>query len=127
MITSTPPEGRAVPAAAGAPCLDALPLPAPGEERVFQAPWEARAFALVVALHRRGVFPWPAFADALAAAIRRGGPPPDPASGSTSPYYGQWLAAAESLLAARGVLDEATLSARAEAIAHELAHQHDHR
>jgi nitrile hydratase accessory protein len=115
MTTSIPPEAPLLPPAIG-----------PGEERVFEAPWEARSFALVVALHRTGVFPWPAFADALAAEIRRGGTAPDPASGTSSAYYRQWLAAAERLLGAHGIIDEAAIQARAKAIGEELAQQHAH-
>ena len=45
--------------------------PGPGgdEAPVFGAPWHARAFALVVALHEGGVFTWREWAAALAAEI----------------------------------------------------------
>ena len=80
--------------------------PVPGLPRddagpVFREPWEAHAFALAVTLHERGVFTWPEWADALgcaiAAARRRG----DPDDGTT--YFQHWLAALESLVAAKGV------------------------
>jgi nitrile hydratase accessory protein len=70
-------------------------------EPVFTEPWEAQAFALVVALHERGAFSWPEWSSALAAEIAR-----DPRES----YYHQWLAALEGLLAEKGVTDPATLA-----------------
>ena len=35
------------------------------EEPVFSEPWQAEAFALVVALHERGLFSWAEWAEAL--------------------------------------------------------------
>jgi nitrile hydratase accessory protein len=68
---------------------------------VFTEPWEAQAFALVVALHERGAFSWPEWSSALAAEIARA---------PEETYYRQWLAALERLLAEKGVTDAATLS-----------------
>jgi nitrile hydratase accessory protein len=66
----------------------------------FREPWEAHAFALAVELHERGLFTWREWADALsvqiAAAKQRG----EPDRGDT--YYQHWLAALESLVAAKG-------------------------
>ena len=53
--------------------IDALPaLPRDETGPVFNAPWEAQAFAMAVELHRRGVFAWREWADALAAEIEIG-------------------------------------------------------
>jgi nitrile hydratase accessory protein len=68
---------------------------------VFTEPWEAQAFALVVALHERGAFSWPEWSGALAAEIAR-----DP----EADYYHQWVAALEGLLAEKGLTDAATLA-----------------
>jgi nitrile hydratase accessory protein len=68
---------------------------------VFAEPWEAQAFALVVALHERGAFTWPEWSSALAAEIAR-----EPGAS----YYHQWLAALERLLSEKGVTDPATLA-----------------
>ena len=65
---------------------------------LFAAPWQAEAFALVVALHERGVFSWGEWAQALSAEVKR----PDAASDG-SDYYARWLAALEALLAAKGI------------------------
>lgn len=60
----------------------------------FAEPWEASAFALVVALHERGVFTWTEWADTLSTQIHA---EPD------RPYYASWLAALETLVTAKGV------------------------
>jgi nitrile hydratase accessory protein len=61
-------------------------------EPVFREPWEAQAFAMTVLLHQRGLFTWSEWAQALAAQI----------SAADRPYYQHWLAALESLVAAKG-------------------------
>ena len=72
----------------------------------FAEPWEAQAFALAVALQDQGVFTATEWADALGAEIAR-------APGE--PYYRQWLAALEGLVAAKGLTDPETLSRYADA------------
>ena len=58
---------------------------------VFNAPWEAQAFAMAVELHRRGVFTWREWADALAEEIAHAVEHGDRDDGSH--YYERWLAA----------------------------------
>ena len=65
---------------------------------VFAEPWEAKAFAMAVTCHERGLFDWPAWANALGATIQA---EPD------LPYYKQWLATLERLLADIGTIPEA--------------------
>ena len=62
--------------------------PAP-DAPVFAEPWQAEAFAMVVALHERGLFSWNQWADALSTQVK------GPGGGS---YYAAWIAALESLL-----------------------------
>ena len=82
--------------------VDALPgLPRDTEGPVFREPWEARAFAVALALHARGVFTWPEWAAALADQIKRAQAAGDADSGDT--YYRHWLATLETLVAAKGV------------------------
>lgn len=71
-----------------------------GEEPVFHAPWEAHAFALAVSLHEQGLFSWPEWAAALGVQIARAKALGDADLGDT--YYTHWLAALESLVAAKG-------------------------
>ena len=80
---------------------------------VFAEPWQAQAFALAVKLSEQGHYTWKewaaALSDQLQAAARRG----EPDDGSR--YYEHWLAALESLVAAKGLADRAALETRREA------------
>jgi nitrile hydratase accessory protein len=73
---------------------------APPPEPVFAEPWQAQAFAMTLALHRRGLFTWPEWAGALAAEIAAAQGRGDPDHGDT--YYRHWLAALEHIVAAKG-------------------------
>src|SRR5262245_20638018 len=83
-------------------------LPVDGEAPVFAAPWEAQAFAMVLALYERGLFTWPEWAAALSAQIKAAQAAGDRDTGET--YYALWLAALESLLAARNVASPEALA-----------------
>ena len=72
-------------------------------EPVFAEPWEAQAFALAVALQERGAV----HGDRVG---RRRSAPRSPPDRRTRPYYEHWLAALESLLAAKGLADADTLA-----------------
>jgi nitrile hydratase accessory protein len=94
--------------------LSELPrLPRDEGGPVFAEPWQAQAFALAVKLSEQGHYTWKewaaALSDQLQAAARRG----EPDDGSR--YYEHWLAALESLVAAKGLADRATLDTRREA------------
>ena len=80
------------------------------EAPVFQEPWEAQAFALVVALCDRGVFTWAEWTGKLSQTIGAAGPSDD-----GSAYYEQWLAALEQLVAEKGLVAPPVLSTRKEA------------
>lgn len=82
--------------------------PHDGDGAVFRAPWEAHAFAMTVALHRRGLFTWREWADALAAQIHVAQTGGDPDLGDT--YYAHWLAALERLVAAKGASSSGELA-----------------
>jgi nitrile hydratase accessory protein len=70
-------------------------LPRDGDLPVFNDPWEARAFAMVLALHERGLFTWPQWAAALSRQIALAQDSGDADLGDT--YYQHWLLALESL------------------------------
>ena len=92
----------------------ALPgLPRSGEGPVFAAPWQAQAFAITLALHRQGLFSWPEWAATLAAQIRAAQAAGDPDLGDS--YYDHWLAALETLVAAKGASSAAELQRYAQA------------
>lgn len=91
--------------------LDLLPaLPRQDGEPVFRAPWEAKAFALAVSLHAKGLFTWPEWAAALAAEIRAAQAAGDPDRGET--YYRHWLAALERLVVEKGAVSAEQLVER---------------
>jgi nitrile hydratase accessory protein len=77
---------------------------------VFSEPWQAEAFAIVVALNERGLFSWSEWADALSAEVKRPG-----AAQDGSDYYDCWLRALETLLAAKGVAGEGEIDTLAAA------------
>jgi nitrile hydratase accessory protein len=82
-------------------------------ERPFNAPWEARAFAMAVGLTERGFCTWDEFRRYLIDAI--GKADKAPAHGWTEPgegYYTHFLHALEELLRAKGIVDEQSLSAK---------------
>ena len=85
--TWSPHERRRLATAAGL-------LPDRGDGPVFREPWEAQAFALVLALHARGVFTWNEWAAALAAQIAAARDAGDADLGDT--YYHHWLATLEA-------------------------------
>jgi nitrile hydratase accessory protein len=65
---------------------------------VFSEPWQAEAFAIVIALHDRKLFTWDEWAGALSAQLKQ----PN-ASDDASDYYHRWLAALESLLVGKSI------------------------
>jgi nitrile hydratase accessory protein len=92
--------------AEAAAALPSLPRDEGGP--VFREPWEAQAFAMTLALYKRGLFTWPEWAAALGAEIKRAQQAGDPDAGDT--YYRHWLAALERLIAEKGIADAGVLS-----------------
>lgn len=93
----------------GSPTLKPSEIPADGlfspqlqsaEGPVFQAPWEAQAFALTVKLHEGGAFTWAEWTEALSDQVSAAETSGDPDLGDT--YYAHWLAALEALVIAKG-------------------------
>lgn len=82
----------------------ALSVPRRNGEPVFEAPWQATAFGMVVSMHQRGVFPWSAFKTLLIEEIGRGG---------TGGYYDHWVAAFGRLLDELALLTPVQVAARA--------------
>lgn len=86
----------------------ALPgLPRDAEGPVFEAPWQAQAFALTVQLHAEGAFTWPEWAQALSEELKAAGPDDD-----GSRYYEHWMAALERLVAAKRLANPDALCER---------------
>ena len=78
-------------------------LPRKNGELVFEAPWQSRAFGMVVALNTQGAYDWEEFRRRLVEEIAR-----DPGSD----YYKSWLGAFERLMLERRLLTQAELAYR---------------
>ena len=74
------------------------------DEPVFAAPWQADAFAMMVALHERGVFSWTEWAETLGAELKSG-----------DDYYDCWLRALEKLVTKKGAATAREITDTAEA------------
>lgn len=70
----------------------------PPDDPVFNAPWEAQAFAMAVSLEAKGLFTWTEWAEALGREIK--------AQGERS-YYECWLAALEKLVEEKRLMSTA--------------------
>lgn len=76
------------------------------DEPVFNEPWEAQAFALVVNLHQRGAFEWDEWAQCLSEQIH---------SGREASYYQHWLRALEVVVDKKHLSSEVELQERKQA------------
>ena len=88
--------------------LPGLPCDAGGP--VFNAPWEAQAFAMALALHERGRFTWKEWAQTLAdviAEVRQRGE-----ADTGEHYYRHWQTALERIAARKGLVSDALLLRR---------------
>ena len=104
----------------GQPDFSAPPgIPKDEDGVVFAAPWEAKAFALVIQLHQEGRFEWQEWVDALSGEIAA-----DSSRHPHTPYYELWLAAAEKLTSGKGLVSEQGLQATRTALLN-AQHQHD--
>jgi nitrile hydratase accessory protein len=81
---------------------DLPPLPL-DDGRPFREPWQAKAFALVVLLHREGHLAWDDWVQTLAAEIRAS--PQRADEDADQAYHRQFLAALERVVAARGLVE----------------------
>lgn len=96
-------------------------LPRENGELVFQAPWEARAFGLAVALNEKDLYEWREFSSQLASEIATAEQNNNPSS-----YYVRWVASLEELLIDRGLICREQLDARTAEYAIHDDHHHDH-
>jgi nitrile hydratase accessory protein len=95
-------------------------LPRKNGELVFEAPWEARAFGLAVALNEAGVYPWRDFSQGLAAetaAMEQ--------QGAHASYYERWLETLEKLAIDRGLVSLDELDARTAEYAFNAHEEHE--
>ena len=105
-------------------CAD-LPIPRQDNELVFQSPWEARVFAVVVHLHKQGRFAWSEWVDHLVHEIDAA----RTAGAFDTPYYELWARACEKLLSGKSLMSPAALEAKVAELSvpvDDHAHEHDH-
>ncbi|GEL17899.1 nitrile hydratase accessory protein [Pseudonocardia asaccharolytica] len=85
-------------------------LPGGGiDERMFNEPWELRAFAMAVAAYHSGKYEWGEFQRSLSHSIRQW---EEGNGGEPWSYYEHWLTALETVLADNGVLSDVALDDR---------------
>jgi len=71
---------------------------------VFNEPWEASAFALVVGLHEKGAFEWNEWAEVLGKTIHQ--------DDANTAYYELWLRALEVITSEKNLLAEEEILTR---------------
>ena len=98
-----------------------IALPRENGELTFQAPWEARAFGLAVALNEKEIYEWREFSAELAATIAVAEQNKDPSS-----YYARWVDSLEELVIARGLISREQLDARTAEYTSGIHDDHDH-
>jgi nitrile hydratase accessory protein len=84
----------------------------PPDPPVFDEPWQAEAFALVVHLHAAGAFTWTEWAGVLSARIEAAERDGEPVDGDL--YHRHWLAALEDMVTDRGLSSRDALAWRKE-------------
>ncbi|MDQ2804092.1 MAG: nitrile hydratase accessory protein [Pseudomonadota bacterium] len=102
--------------------MPAIPMDEGGP--VFNEPWEAQAFALVLTLYQGRHFTWPEWVDALSVEIADAAAQGEPDLGRT--YYHYWLAALEKLVVAKELGRLVELQARKAALEANPPDRHGH-
>jgi nitrile hydratase accessory protein len=101
------------PAAAKIPEMNGVvAYPRKNGEPVFEAPWQSRAFGMVVGLHSSGLYPWDDFKELLIEEISK--TPCKESAPDANQYYLQWVTAFGRLLAKKGIVSDAEMAERAE-------------
>jgi len=79
-------------------------LPESADELNFEAPWQARAFSIVLSLYQNGQFEWNEFQSRLIEEVQN-----DDSTTAENPlesvYYEQWISALENLLVEKDICD----------------------
>jgi nitrile hydratase accessory protein len=88
-------------------------IPRDTDGAVFEAPWQAHAFALALSLQERGVFTWAEWAEVLGTTRSRSATSSEAGCGDA--YYRDWLTALETIVSAKGLANPETLMRTREA------------
>ncbi|MBE9061386.1 nitrile hydratase accessory protein [cf. Phormidesmis sp. LEGE 11477] len=89
-------------------------------EPVFQAPWEATAFAIVNQLAATGQFTWGEWTTQLSKGISLA----EAESPENSSYYKNWVSACEKILISKGLLEPDVIAQKIEEIIAEREQDH---
>ncbi|MEI6002295.1 nitrile hydratase accessory protein [Paraburkholderia bengalensis] len=81
------------------------------DDVIFDEPWEARAFALVLQLSKSGFFSWGEWVEFFSAEVRRA-EELEKAGQDFPRYYDQWLAALEKIVVAKKLTSSGQLFAK---------------
>ncbi len=92
--------------------FDAIGLPRDAEGPVFDQPWQAHAFALVMRLHEAGNFTWEQWVRVFSREIASA--PAQPGESHNDAYYRQWLTALEEIVVQSGLSDRETMAVRSD-------------
>ena len=105
---------------------DEFSVPRRNGEPVFDEPWQARSFGMVVSMCQSGLFPWHDFKARLIEEVERG----SCKDGDSSTYYEQFFRAFWRLMAEKGFLTEEEMVARSteyqSGARDDHRHDHDH-
>lgn len=88
--------------------IAALPLDEPN--RSFDHPWQAQAFAMIVEMHKGGMFTWPEWVELFSTVIKAN--PALKGESSNDTYYRQWMIALEKMVGKVADLGKDTVDER---------------
>ncbi|WP_027349526.1 nitrile hydratase accessory protein [Halotalea alkalilenta] len=90
---------------------EAIGLPKDDEGPVFDKPWQAQAFSMMVHLYQSGLFAWRDWVQVFSEEIKAS--PALPGESANDTYYRQWTAAMEKMVASLGLTGADDISHRA--------------
>lgn len=82
------------------------------EGPVFDKPWQAQAFSLLLHLHQIGLFPWKDWVQVFSDEIKAS--PAQPGESVNDTYYRQWIAAMERMVTTLGLAGMEDITQRSE-------------
>jgi nitrile hydratase accessory protein len=90
--------------------IDVLAAPRDGEGPVFEAPWQAQAFSMLVALNKAGHFAWKDWVQLFSRVIKSS--PVLPGETANDAYYRQWASALEEMVISIGGVTRDEIASR---------------
>lgn len=87
-----------------------LHSPRDDEAPVFEEPWQAQAFSMLVAMNEAGHFPWTDWAKIFSRTIES--MPAMPSESASDVYYRQWVSALEEMVISLGVVAKEEIAKR---------------